>query len=374
MNQETPKMTVLAVDDTPTNIDVVKGVLSQDYFVPAAVNGKAALKFLEKKKPDLILLDIMMPEMDGYEVCRRIKENPATDDIPIIFLTAKTEVEDETKGLSMGAVDYITKPISPPILQARVKNHLELKVARDSLKRQNEILEEKVLERTRQMEELQDVSMVAMGSLAESRDPETGNHIRRTQRYVKLLAQRLRTHPKFRDFLDPETITSLFKSAPLHDIGKVGVPDSILLKPGKLTDEEFEEMKKHTTYGRDSLAAAEKTMSRADNFLIFAKEIAYAHQEKWDGSGYPEGLRGNEIPISARLMAVADVYDALISRRVYKPPFPHEKAVSIIQEEKGSHFDPDMVEAFMEISSDFYSVSQEFADSEEDVKAKSGVS
>ncbi len=374
MSKDTSRLTILAVDDTPANIDVVKGVLSDRYFVQAAINGQMALKIIEKNKPDLILLDIMMPDMDGYEVCQKLKADVATRDIPIIFLTAKAEVEDETRGLELGAVDYITKPISPPILIERVKTHLELKSARDFLKRQNEILEEKVIERTRQMEELQDVTMVAMGSLAEARDPETGNHIRRTQRYVKLLAQKLKDHPRFSHFLTPENITWLYKSAPLHDIGKVGVADHILLKPGKLTDEEFDEMKKHTTYGRDAIAAAEQNISVADNFLVFAKEIAYAHQEKWNGSGYPEGLAGDDIPIAARLMAVADVYDALVSRRVYKPPFPHEKAVAIILEGKGNHFDPDMVDAFMEIADEYFVISQEFADSEEAVKAKAGIS
>lgn len=373
MNIEGDKLIILAVDDTPANIDVVKGVLSKTYFVQAAINGMMALKIVEKKRPDLILLDIMMPEMDGYEVCHRLKSNPETKDIPIIFLTAKTEIGDETKGLELGAVDYITKPISPGILKERVKNHLELTMARDNLRRQNEILEEKVLERTEQMEELQDVTVVAMGALAEARDPETGNHIRRTQRYVKLLANQLKTHPKFSAFLTPEHITSLYKSAPLHDIGKVGIPDHILLKPGKLTYEEFEEMKKHTIYGRDAIVAAENSMSRSDSFLTFAKEIAYAHQEKWDGSGYPEGLQGDDIPISARLMAVADVYDALISRRVYKPPFPHEKAVAILLEGKGSHFDPDMIDAFIEIKNEFYKVALEYADSEEIIKENAGI-
>ena len=370
MNQLPSGLTVLVVDDTPANIDVVKGVLSESYFVQAAVNGEMALKIVQKKKPDLILLDIMMPGMDGYEVCKRLKSDVTTHDIPVIFLTAKAEVADETKGLELGAVDYITKPISPPILKERVKTQLELKLARDYLERENEILEEKVIERTRHMEELQDVTMVAMGSLAEARDPETGNHIRRTQRYVKRLAVQLKEHPRFSDFLTPQNITSLYKSAPLHDIGKVGIADNILLKPGKLTDEEFDEMKKHTIYGRDAIVSAVKSMNSADNFLVFAHEIAYSHQEKWDGSGYPEGLAGEDIPISARLMAVADVYDALISRRVYKPPFPHEKAVAIIQEGKGSHFDPDMVDAFMEVADDFYVIAQEFADSEEAVKAK----
>lgn len=362
------KQTVLAVDDTLANIDVVKGVLSTDYMVQAAVSGAMALKIIEKKRPDLILLDIMMPDMDGYQVCEKLKSQPETKDIPIIFLTAKTQEEDETKGLSLGAVDYITKPISPPILKERVKNHLIIQESKLVLERQNEILEERVIERTSQLAELQDVAMVAMGALAESRDPETGNHIRRTQHYVKVLAKEAAKHPEYKDFLTPETITSLFKSAPLHDIGKVGIEDSILLKPGKLTDEEFEIMKLHTTYGRDAISAAEKSIDSADNFLVFAKEIAYSHQEKWDGSGYPEGLSGTDIPLSARLMAVADVYDALISKRVYKPPFSHEKAVAIIVEGKGSHFEPLLVDCFLAIADEFNEIAQAYKDEEGEVQ------
>jgi putative two-component system response regulator len=354
--------TVLAVDDTVTNIEVVKGVLSGQYLVQAALNGEVALKIIDKKKPDLILLDIMMPGLDGYEICRRLKASEETKDIPIIFLTAKSHEEDETKGLSLGAVDYITKPISPPILKERVKNHLMLKSIRDQLERQNEILEEKVQERTQQLSNLQDVTMVALGALAESRDPETGNHIRRTQTYVKILAEALAKTPKYNCILQPDIITAMYKSAPLHDIGKVGVRDDILLKPGSLTEEEFEEMKKHTTYGRDAIAAAEGALGRADNFLTFAKEIAYSHQEKWDGSGYPLGLSGEDIPLSARIMALADVYDALISKRVYKPAFSHEKAVEIICEGSGSHFEPLLVDTFLAIKDEFRVIANRYKD------------
>lgn len=356
------KATVLVVDDTLANIEVVKGVLSSDYTVQVALKGEVALKIVDKRQPDLILLDIMMPEMDGYEVCQRLKSQPETKDIPIIFLTAKAQVDDEAKGLSLGAVDYITKPISPPILKERVKNHLILKQSKDFLERQNEVLEQQVIKRTSQLGELQDVAMVAMGALAESRDPETGNHIRRTQYYVKALAEAMSKLAQYKAFLQPDVITSLYKSAPLHDIGKVGIEDSILLKPGKLTDEEFETMKHHTTYGRDAIVAAEETMDSADNFLIFAKEIAYSHHEKWDGSGYPEGLSGEDIPLSARLMAIADVYDALISKRVYKPPFPHEKAVAIIKEGRGNHFDPTMVDCFFEVAEQFNDIALTYQD------------
>lgn len=365
---EGQKQTILAVDDTLANIDVVKGVLAQDYLVQAALNGKMALKIIEKQKPDLILLDIMMPDMDGYEVCTLLKSQEETRNIPIIFLTAKAQEDDETKGLSLGAVDYITKPISPPILKERVKNHLMLQASKKLLERQNEILEERVIQRTSQLSELQDVAMVAMGALAESRDPETGNHIRRTQRYVKVLATEVAKSEQYKSVLTPDVITSLYKSAPLHDIGKVGIEDSILLKPGKLTDDEFDEMKRHTTYGRDAIAAAEMSIDSADNFLIFAKEIAYSHQEKWDGSGYPEGLSGADIPLSARLMAVADVYDALISKRVYKPAFSHDKAVDIIVEGKGTHFEPLLVECFVAVAEEFQQIAKDFADKEGEIQ------
>lgn len=356
------KNTVLAVDDTPENLDVLKGILSHQYNVKGAINGPMALKIAQKQRPDIILLDIMMPDVDGYEVCRALKANPDTRDIPVIFITAKSTVEDEQRGFEIGAVDYITKPISPPIVKERVKTHITLKLARDFLEQQNEILEQKVVERTEQMEQLQDVVMVAMGSLAETRDPETGNHIRRTQHYVKVLAEALKDHPRFCQVLTPANITMMYKSAPLHDIGKVGVPDQVLLKPGKLTDEEFEEMKLHTVYGRDAIAKAEYSLHSDSNFLRFAKEIAHYHQEKYDGTGYPEGLAGDDIPVSARIMAIADVYDALISRRCYKPPFCHQKAVDIILEGRGKHFDPDMTDAFEKISGEFAEIAARFCD------------
>jgi cyclic di-GMP phosphodiesterase len=367
----TEKQTVLIVDDTPDNITLMTGVLKGGYRTKVANNGERALQIASTLPlPDLILLDIMMPGIDGYEVCRRLKADGVTADIPVIFLTAKTEVEDEQQGFDVGCVDYITKPISPPIVLARVKTHLLLKSAKDFLKDQNAFLEEEVARRTREVQVIQDVTIVAMGSLAETRDNETGNHIRRTQRYMRALAEKLAPNPKFAGMLDEATIEMLFKSAPLHDIGKVGIPDRILLKPGKLTPEEFEIMKTHTTLGRDAIAAAEKMLDTPSSFLRYAREIAYAHQEKWDGSGYPEGSVGPLIPLSARLMAVADVYDALISKRVYKPAFPHEKAVQIIREGKGQHFDPDIVDAFLEIAEHFREIAAVFEDSEHDPKLR----
>ena len=357
------RCTVLVVDDTPDNLSLMSDLLRADYKVKLANSGERALQIVAgDAKPDLILLDIMMPEMDGYEVLRRLQFNPDTEDIPVIFLTAMSAKDDETIGLELGAVDYITKPVNPAITLARVRNHLLLKRARDLLARQNQYLEEEVAKRTREVVELQDGTIRAMASLAETRDNETGNHIRRTQHYVEVLARKLQHHPRFADELSEAAIELIFKSAPLHDIGKVGIPDRILLKPGKLTPEEFEVMKTHTTLGRDAIISAERETSQANPFFRYAKEIAYSHQEKWDGSGYPEGLRGDDIPVSARLMAVADVYDALISKRVYKPAFSHDQACNTIVRGKGTHFDPDMVDAFVDIAEDFRNIAQKYPD------------
>ncbi len=360
------RQTILVVDDTPDNIALLSTLLKDRYKVRAANNGERALAIAAgQPRPDLILLDIMMPGMDGYEVCERLKINPHTADIPVIFLTAKVQVEDEEFGLRLGAVDYITKPISPPIVLARVETHLTLKRARQFLQDRNAYLEAEVWRRSREVMAIQEVTIMAMASLAETRDNATGNHIRRTQHYVRALAQHLRHHPRFAAALNDETIELLFKSAPLHDIGKVGIPDRILLKPGRLTPDEFEIMKTHAALGRDAIAAAERCLDTPDSFLRFAREIAYSHQEKWDGSGYPEGLWGEQIPLSARLMAVADVYDALISRRIYKPALPHEQAVAMIREGRDQHFDPDIVDAFLECAEQFRTIAARFADDEQ---------
>ena len=356
---------ILLVDDNTTNLQLLHETLDgQGYKLLIAKSGKTALAITQKAKPSLILLDIMMPEMDGYEVCRRLKADESTRQIPVIFITALVDEEDEAKGLGLGAVDYITKPINPELVRARVHNHLELK-------RHQDHLENLVVERTRRLALVQAVTIESLATLAEYRDPETGGHIKRTQNYVKVLAKKLKEHPRFRDGLNDEIIELLYMSAPLHDLGKIAVPDHILQKPGKLTDEEFEEMKKHTNYGHDALWITEQKLGE-DSFLRHAREIAYTHQEKWDGSGYPSGLKGDEIPIPGRLMALADVYDALISKRVYKPPFPHEKAVQIIVEGKGKHFDPDIVDAFLELENTFRNIALSFADHDEERTMLSG--
>ena len=350
---------VLLVDDNTTNLQLLHETLDGlGYKLLIAKNGRTALNIAQKAQPSLILLDIMMPEIDGYEVCQRLKSDKKTAHIPVIFITALADDEDEAKGLGLGAVDYITKPINPELVRARVHNHLELKRHQDHLERLVE-------ERTRRLALTQAVTIESLATLAEYRDPETGGHIKRTQNYVKALAVKLKNHPHYREELNDDIVELLYLSAPLHDLGKVGVRDNVLLKPGKLNDEEFEEMKKHTIYGEEALRITEQKLGE-DTFLQYAREIAYTHQEKWDGSGYPRGLKGDEIPIPGRLMALADVYDALISKRVYKPPLPHEKAVEIIVEGKGKHFDPDIVDAFLELEDTFRNIALTFADYEEE--------
>ncbi len=362
------RATVLVVDDTPSNLSLMTDLLDTDYRVKVASTGARALKIAQADDPlDLILLDVMMPEIDGYEVLRQLKANPVTRDIPVIFMTARNEIRDEQAGLEMGAVDYFTKPISPPIMLMRVKNHLALKAAADFLKDKNAFLEQEVQRRTEEVRDVQDVTILMMASLAETRDNETGNHIIRTQHYVKLIALQLQKHPKFSAALSDTAIDLLFKSAPLHDIGKVGITDDILLKPGKLTAEEFEVMKTHTTLGKVAIESAEARLGKHVPFLQVAKEIALSHQEKWDGTGYPEGLIGDAIPVSARLMAIADVYDALISRRVYKPAFSHLDAMQIIEEGRGRHFDPDVVDAFIAVQLSCKAIADQYANTDDEL-------
>ncbi len=359
------KAKIVVVDDETLYIDILVDLLKDDYKTVVAKNGPQALKrILDEPLPDLVLLDVVMPDMDGYEVCRQLKQNPQTRHIPVIFLTVKSEVPDEVRGFELGAVDYITKPMSPPIVRARVKSHLSLHRAQQQLANHNELLEKKVQERTEELNRTKDVAIFCMATLAETRDMETGKHILRTQNYIRLLAEHLKDHPRFCDYLQRDgTIEMLHKTSPLHDIGKVGVPDRILLKPGKLDADEWEQMKKHAQYGHDALLRAEQELGSTD-FLQMAREIAYTHHERWDGSGYPRGLKGDQIPVSGRLMAIADVYDALISKRVYKEAFSHERAVAIVSESAGSHLDPDIVRAFLELQEEFREIANLYRDTD----------
>jgi putative two-component system response regulator len=317
------KQTILVVDDTPENIDVLSGVLRPDYKVKAALNGERALKIATTEpRPDIILLDIMMPGMDGYEVCEKLKSDPGTAKIPVIFITAKTEVADEQHGFELGAVDYITKPISPPLVQARVRTQL-------ALYDQNRELERKVRERTEELIETRMEIIRRLGRAAEYKDNETGLHVIRMSHYSRLIAEALSG--------DEEWVDVVLNAAPMHDIGKIGIPDSILLKSGKLNDDEWHIMRQHPSYGAEIIGEHDSPL------MHMAREIALTHHEKWDGGGYPNGLKGEEIPLPGRIIAVADVFDALTTERPYKKAWSVEDAVKLIDEEAGTHFDPQLV-------------------------------
>ena len=367
--------TILVVDDMVENLMVLGELLKPHYRIRVANSGERALRVaVTDPRPDLILLDVMMPGMDGREVLQQLQADAGTRNIPVIFITAMTASEDEQHGLELGAVDYITKPFNPAIVLARVHTQLELKRARDQLARENDWLEREVARRMQENLLIQDLNVRALACLAEARDNETGHHIVRTQFYVELLARHLENHERFKEALAGSRLPMIVKAAPLHDIGKVGIPDAILLKPGKLTTEEFEVMKTHARIGADAINKAMEqaiggaTDHQADQavdafaFLRIASEIALCHHEKWDGSGYPDGLRGDEIPTAARLMALADVFDALTCRRVYKAPIPLERATRIILEGSGTHFDPDVVQAFMACHDRFAEIAERFAD------------
>lgn len=363
--------TILVVDDVPLNLMLLRTMLCTQYNVLEAGSGEQGLDAaMSANPPDLILLDVMMPGMDGYEVCRRLKADLVTRDIPVIFLTAKSEESDEEHGLALGAVDYLSKPIRPHILLARVRTQLTLKASADFLRDKNAFLEAEVGKRTRELTIIQDATILAITSLAHTSEGDSGQHIRRLQRYVKALAWKLSTHPRFSQELTTENIGLLFKSVPLHDIGKVTIPDCILLKPGELTAAEQEILQTHPTVGRNAIARAEEELGERVAFLSMAKDMAYSHQEKWDGSGYPQGLGGEQIPISARLVALAHVYDAVISKRVYKDPIPHPLAVEIIAKGSECEFDPDIVEAFLSIQDTFHAIAISYCDSEADITTR----
>jgi putative two-component system response regulator len=370
-----PQSTILIVDDEPANLAVLNKILNPEFRIMACKSGEHAMKnALRDPAPDLILLDVMMPEMDGYEVLRRLRQDDKTRDIPVIFVTALDGSVDEERGLKLGAVDYITKPVKPAIVFARVNAHLEIKHARDRLKNQNIWLEAEVTRRMSDNLLIQDASLCALAQLAETRDSDTGNHILRTQAYVEALANKLQGYPQYAAKLAEPALNRIVKASPLHDIGKVGIPDRILLKPDKLTDDEWAVMKSHTTIGGETIVNAINRASKHSGhtkgepqpealaFLEAARVIAVSHHEKWDGTGYPDGLAGENIPLSARLMALSDVFDALTTPRVYKKAWPMDRAVQTIMEEKGKHFDPDIAEAFYSLRGTFDDIRRRMAD------------
>ena len=365
--QREAEETILMVDDNPANLQVLQATLDgRGYRLLAARDGASALSIAANASPDLILLDIMMPAMDGFEVCRRLKSDPGTDDIPVIFLSALEETEDKVRGLELGAVDYITKPFQPQEILARVNTHLtlrclqrQLREANAELTELNENLEQKVAERSRELLRSRDGIIFAMAKMTEARDDDTGKHLERICRYVEILAREL---SKSDASITEEWIQTVVKTAALHDIGKVGIPDGILLKKGRLSSQEREIMQNHPAIGGDTLLELREEMGGGGPFLSRAIEITLGHHEKWDGSGYPFGIQGEAIALSARLVAVADVYDALVSKRIYKPGLSHEEAARLIQEGAGKHFDPRVVASFMACQEAFIAVAAALSD------------
>lgn len=339
---------VLVVDDTPVNVTVIDRALAPEFEVWPAYSGREALdRCAGDRKPDLIILDVMMPDMDGYEVCATLKNDPATRDIPVMFVTALGEYGHEKQGLDLGATDYITKPVSPALVRLRVRNQLMLKRARDVLNERNAELEREVQKRTRQILAVQNATLIALASLAETRDDDTGHHIKRTQMYVRTIVERALRDGAYTEALADGAGDMIVKTAPLHDIGKVGIPDRILLKPGKLDPHEFEIMKTHCLLGFKAIERARAELETGSEFLDMAGKIALSHHERWDGGGYPHQLAGERIPLAARIMAIADVYDALSSPRVYKPAFDHPTSIGIMEEGRGTFFDPVLLDCFL---------------------------
>ncbi len=360
---------VLVVDDLVENTCILEAFLgAKGYEVSSATSGEKALEQIAAHPPDILLLDLMMPGMDGYEVCRRLKQSPETRHIPIIIVTGLHEREANIKALEAGADDFIAKPFDSLLLDARIRSSLRAKGLQDriiqyqkQLEAQNEELERHVRERTTQVIRTQRVAVFSLARLAESRDTETGAHLERIRSYARLIGTQLAQHGHYREILTPDFIDEIYHSSPLHDIGKVGIPDGILLKPGRLTAEEFDVMKTHTLIGGDTLRAADIEAGR-ESFLATGRDIAYYHHERWDGNGYPFGRRGSEIPIEARIVAVSDVYDALSSKRPYKEAFTHDKSKGIVVEGRGTAFEPAIVDAFLECESEVLKIHTKLQD------------
>lgn len=338
------KAVVMAVDDDPVILNTVLVSLKGEYAPRPFTCGEDALKFLETNRVDLILLDYMMPGMTGFDVLRELQARETTRGIPVIVFTGTTADDFEVEALEMGAVDFIQKPVKPRVLTSRVRIQIELQTHRMHL-------EQLVQEKTKSLNDAyvklkvrEEVTLNLLAQVTDLRDHDTGNHIDRTTGCVRILVEDLLARPSPKHMLTPLQAQDIIRSAKLHDLGKIATPDHVLLKPGKLSPEEFDVVKLHTTQGERLLADFIRQMD--DSFLNTARDIAHAHHERWDGTGYPRGLMGEEIPLGARVVAIADVYDALTSIRPYKPAFPHEKACEIIMENRGRHFDPYLVDVF----------------------------
>lgn len=371
MNTLNENFSVLIVDDSEMNRELLSRRLSKmNLELTEASNGEEALKAMKQQSFDLVLLDIMMPVMDGYETLEKMQKNEDTQRIPVIMITALDDVDSAVRCIDMGAVDYITKPFNPTLLKSRVTSSLERKRISDEDENRrlqtelsNEYLSEQVREKVREISKSQLAAIFAMSKLAESRDPETGEHLERMREYCKVLSEQLSRMPKYRSIIDREFVENIYAASPLHDIGKVGVDDAVLLKPGKLNAEEWTQMKLHPVIGAETLREVDR-QHPGNSFIKTGIAIAEGHHEKWDGSGYPYGKSGDDIPLVARILALGDVYDALTSKRCYKDAFSHEKSVSIILEGDGNHFDPDIVMAFKEMESEFRGIRDNFEDTE----------
>jgi putative two-component system response regulator len=364
---------LLVVDDNEMNRDLLLRRLGNSGFqLLSASNGEEALQALRQKAFDLVLLDIMMPVLDGYETLKQMQQDAELRRVPVIMITALDDVDSAVRCIEMGAVDYITKPFNPVLLKARVDASLERKRLSDQEERyrkqiehSNEDLSEEVRRKMREVSQSQLAAIFAMSKLAESRDPETGEHLERMREYCKVISEQLSRMPKFRPIINREFVDNIYAASPLHDIGKVGIDDNVLLKPGKLTDEEWVLMKRHPVIGAETLREVDR-QHPGNAFIRTGIEIAESHHEKWDGSGYPYGLEGEAIPLVARILALGDVYDALTSKRCYKDAFSHAKSRSIIEQGRGSHFDPDVVLAFLEMEDEFQRIRSDFQDADQE--------
>ncbi len=351
---------VLIVDDIDINRIILREILQDDYEIMEADNGQAALDMLfnQSPLPDAVLLDIMMPGMDGFEVLETMKSYARTEKLPVLFITAADASANESRGLKEGASDYISKPFNPDVVKARVDNHIQLKRYRDQLE---EMLEKKIAE----LVAVHENTLETLATIIEYRDLESGTHIRRSSELTKALINAMLKEDQFRGQLVAQKYSSIISAVKLHDIGKVGIPDKILLKPGALTNAEFEIMKTHTTIGANIVDAITADGESDTMYLKHCKDICLSHHEKWDGKGYPNGLKGLEIPLSARIVAIVDVFDALVNKRCYKPPFTYEQATDIIRDGRGTHFDPDIVDIFLTVADKFEEIEIQHSDVEE---------
>ena len=353
---------ILVVDDIDINRMILREILQSDYDILEAGSGMEALSILfpdgEKPAdilPTAILLDVMMPGMDGFEVLEVIKKNEATKNIPVLFITATNSEENESRGLITGAADYITKPFNSVVVRARIDNHINLARYRHNL-------EHLVAVKTAEVTKTYESTLEVLATIIEYRNLESGTHIRRTTLLSEALVEKMLESGKFKSELNEINILSLVKASALHDIGKIAIPDGILLKPGKLTPDEFNIIKTHTTIGSNVIDSIATNLPDTDQYLKFAKEICHYHHERWDGHGYPAGLKGEEIPLAARIISIVDVYDALISPRCYKDPFTHNVSMDILTEGSGTQFDPKIIEILPDVADAFKQIEEAHKD------------